>query len=130
MSITRKIDTCDKDEEVTTISEAAKMLGNGVTVENVYARIRRGSLEACQDERGEFHILLAEIHRVFEEAETCGNCSNLAASLVIIKYHHHDRVEFTLCAECANKTYSAYRRQGGVLEIVVYPLFGEGWMKP
>lgn len=120
------------DEEVKTINaaEAAKILGNGVTIENVHGRIRRGSLEAYKNEQGNWRIPIAELRRVLDEVEACGNCSNLATSFVIIKYHHHNRVEFALCDKCTRKAQLAYSRQGGVLEIVTFPLLSEGWKKP
>lgn len=120
------------DEEVKTVpvAEAMKILGHGVTLANVHGRIRRGSLEACKNEQGEWRISLTDLKRILDEVEVCGSCPNLATSFIIIKYHHHIRIEFTLCDECAAKAQLAYSRQGGVLEIVAFPLLREGWKKP
>jgi hypothetical protein len=121
-----------RDEEVKTVpvAEAMKILGHGVTPANVHGRIRRGSLEAYKNEQGEWRIPLADLKRILDDVEVCGSCPHLATSFVIIKYHHHNRIEFTLCADCAAKAQLAYSRQGGVLEIVAFPLLGEGWKKP
>jgi len=119
------------DEKITVrISEAALMLGNGLTPENVHGRIRRGTLEATKDELGEWRVSVAVIRRILDEVDPCSNCENSAVSLVIIKYHHHVREEFVLCVNCAQKAHSAYSRQGGVIEIVTFPFLGEGWKKP
>jgi len=118
-----------KKEEAITIAETAEILSHGVTPENIYGRILRGTLSAYQAEGGEWYVPIAEINRIVNEVEMCGNCSNKGTSFVIVKYHHHNRVEFTLCDWCAEKAEKAYsKRGGGVLEIVSYPLFGEGWM--
>lgn len=117
------------DEDVS-VPEAVKKLGSGVTLENVYGRIRRGSLNAYKNEQGDWRISVADLKKVLDEVEACGSCSNLATSFVIIKYHNHNRVEFALCDECAGKAQLAYSRQGGVLEIVTFPLLGEGWKMP
>jgi len=50
--------------------------------------------------------------------------------MVIVKYPHHDRVEFELCAHHAGQTAIAYGRQGQVLEVVTYPYQSEGWIQP
>ena len=50
--------------------------------------------------------------------------------MVIVKYPHHDRVEFELCGEHGAQTVLAYGRQGQVLEVVTYPYQSEGWLKP
>ena len=119
-----------KNKEAITLSELVHILGNGVTRENIRGRIRRGSLTAHQDAQGEWYVTEGEVKRIVKEVESCQNCSNLATNFVIVKYHHHHRVEFILCPDCAQKAQSAYSRRGGVLEIVVYPLQGEGWIKP
>jgi len=100
-----------------------------VTSENVRGRIRRGSLAAYQDEDGEWYIPGAELERILTEVEPCANCTASATSYVIVKYHHHHRVEFILCDRCAQQAETAYRRKGGVLEVVAYPLLSEGWLK-
>ncbi len=126
------MDLFTSDEKIKTVSvlEAAKTLGNGVTRENVHSRIRRGSLEGFKNEGGEWRVPVADLKSILEQAEDCGGCSNSATRYVIVKYHDHDRVEFALCDECAGKAQLAYGRHGGVLEIVTYPLLGEGWKMP
>ena len=112
------------------VSEAAEILGNGVTKENVRARIRRGSLEATKDNGGKWRISTHVLQTVLNEVEPCNNCNQNATSYVIIKYPHHDRVEFALCEVCAEEAEKAYSRQGRVLEVIGYPILGEGWLKP
>jgi len=116
-------------DEVLTISEFVTALGGEISIENVLGRIRRGSLSAYQNINGEWNIPLTELERIKAEVEPCNNCSDVATSYVIVKYHHHQRVEFTLCDECAQQAEAAYSRKGGVLEIITYPLLGEGWLK-
>ena len=118
------------NNEAITLSELVQRLGNGVTLANLRGRIRRGSLAAHEGERGELYVTQSEVERILEEVESCQSCSNAATSFIIVKYHHHHRVEFILCSDCAQQAQAAYGRQGGVLEIVVYPLQGEGWIKP
>lgn len=113
-----------------TIDEFTALLGSRVTIENVRGRIRRGSLIAYQDENGEWYIPRTELKRLMTEVEPCNNCAGPATSYFIVKYHHHHRVEFTLCDSCAQQAEIAYSRRGGVLEVVTYPLLGEGWLKP
>ena len=112
------------------VAEAAEMLGAGVTPENVRARIRRGSLRANRGKDQEWRIALCDLRQLLEELEPCGNCGEPATRYVIVKYPHHDRIEYALCAACAFQAEAAYSRQGNVLETVVYPLLGEGWLKP
>ncbi len=121
---------CDEATQTVGVAEAARTPGDGVTVENVRGRIRRGSLAAHQDGRGEWRVPVAELVRVLGEAEACASCPNAAASLVIVKYPRHERLEFILCADCAGQAQRAYGRQAGVLEIVTFPLQGEGWVQP
>lgn len=116
-------------QEAITVSEFVALLGGRVTVGNVHGRIRRGSLSAYQDENGEWFIPKAELERIMTEVEPCANCEALATSFVIVKYHQHHRVEFTLCDSCAQQAQIAYSRKGGVLEVVTYPLLSEGWLK-
>ena len=118
-----------ENQDALTLAELARMLGNGVTPANLRGRIRRGSLAAFLNAQGEWLVNRREARKIMEEVEPCQSCPDLAASFVIVKYHQHHRVEFTLCPDCAQKAQSAYSRQGGVLEVVVYPLHGEGWMK-
>jgi hypothetical protein len=120
----------EKDhQEAITVAEFVAQLGGRVTIGNVQGRIRRGSLAAYQDENGEWHIPRSELKRIIADVESCDNCSALASSFVIVKYHQHHRVEFALCDRCAQQAQSAYSRRGGVLEVVTYPLLGEGWLK-
>jgi hypothetical protein len=125
-----EIDALVRNREAIALSESVHLLGNGVTLENLRARIHRGSLAAYQDERGDWYVTKSEVKRITEEVESCHSCSNLATSYGIVKYHHHHRIEFMLCPDCAQKAQAAYSRKGGVIEIVAYPLQGEGWMKP
>ena len=113
-----------------TLEQVIDILGDGVTLENLRARIRRGSLEANRNERGQWYVTRRELTRLMEEVETCQSCTNPAASMVIVKYHHHERVEFALCPGCAAAAQAAYGRQGGVLEFSIFSLHGEGWMQP
>ena len=71
----------------------------------------------------------AELERIMADVEPCSNCTARATSYVIVKYHHHHRVEFTLCDSCAQGAEAAYSRKGGVLEVVAYPLQSEAWLK-
>ncbi|MCP5099331.1 MAG: hypothetical protein GY943_27575 [Chloroflexi bacterium] len=120
----------DSNDATVSAAEAAEKLGNGVSLEDVYGRIRRGTLSASKDEWGNWRIPIANLTQILNDIEDCGSCSNLATSYVIVKYHHHNRVEFTLCDDCAKKAHVAYGRRGGVLEIITYPLLSEGWRKP
>jgi hypothetical protein len=118
------------DPEEIPIAEFTALLGGHVTIENVRGRIRRGSLRAYQDPDGEWLIPKAELERLLADVEPCNNCASPATSYLIVKYHHHHRVEFTLCHSCTQQAETAYSRKGGVLEVVTYPLLGEGWLKP
>jgi hypothetical protein len=111
------------------IYQAAKILGQGVTSDNIHARIRRGTLKAYQDDDGEWHIPTAELNRIQQELENCGNCTQPATSFIIVKYHNHVRVEFILCENCGTSAEKAYSKNGGVLEVVSYPIRSEGWMR-
>ena len=119
-----------KYPEAVTVPAFARLLGEGVTEENVHARIQRGSLAAHQDETGEWFVPRAELDRIRAEIEPCQNCGEPSNSYVIVKYHDHERVEFALCDVCASAAQMAYSRKGGVLEVVTYPVLGEGWLKP
>ena len=116
-------------QEAITVSEFVALLGDHVTIGHVQGRIRRGSLSAFQGENGEWYIPKAELARIMAEVEPCNNCAAVATSFVIVKYHQHHRVEFTLCDGCAQQAQTAYSRKGGVLEVVAYPLLSEGWLK-
>lgn len=111
------------------ISQAAEILGDGISADHIHARIRRGTISAQRSEDGKWRIDLTELQRIQDQGEYCGNCSQLATGFVIVKYHNHERVEFTLCENCANNAEKAYRKQGGVLEVVSFPLLSEGWLK-
>ena len=117
----------DNDESTCSAAEAARRLGEGVSLEDVYGRIRRGSLAAEQDESGSWRVSLVSLNQILANVEQCESCSNSATSYIIVKYHHHERIEFELCDVCAKKAQVAYGRRGGVLEVVTYPLLGEGW---
>ena len=125
-----RFQTSKQTSDALTLSQAAEMLGPGITSANIYARIRRGSLAAAKDAEGVWHIPRSEVQRTLEAVGNCAHCDQRATNHMIIKYHHHERVEFDLCDQCVLSAERAYRRQGGVLEIVVYPVIGEGWMKP
>jgi hypothetical protein len=111
------------------VSEVALLLGPGVTPENVRARIRRGTLHARRVEGGRWQVSRAEVERVRKEAGACSHCDREASTLVIVKYHYHERVEFALCGRCAATAEAAYGRQQGVLEVCAWPLHGEGWFR-
>ena len=111
-----------------TCQKAAAYLGNGITTANLFARIRRGSLTAVTQNDTIF-IPQTELDRIINEVDPCADCGQPATTYLIVKYHDHDRVEFSLCENHANTAQMAYGRKGGVLEIVAYPLLGEGWLK-
>ena len=114
--------------ETVTIPEAATILGAGATPEHVRGCILRGTLKAHKDEKGEWCIFLSTLRAILEELEPCDNCNRPATIKIIVKYHFHERVEFTLCDKCASATESSYSRRGGVLEVVRYSLLSEGWV--
>ena len=80
-----------KDTVVLAIREFVALLNYGVNSKHVWARIRRGSLEADQDDTGQWYIPLSELERLLAEVEPCHNCDGQATSYVIVKYHHHHR---------------------------------------
>lgn len=121
--------TEENHQKSVTMAEFVAFVDDRVTIENVRARIRRGSLTAYRNEAGEWMIPQLELERVLVDVEPCHNCAESATSFVIVKYHHHQRVEFSLCDRCAQKAEIAYSRKGGVLEVVTYPLQSEGWLK-
>jgi hypothetical protein len=57
-------------------------------------------------------------------------CGGSVAKIVIVKYPHHDGVEFELCRAPAAKTTLAHIPQRQVLGVVPYPYQSEGWLKP
>ena len=117
------------DLKTVDIYQAAQILGKGVSSDNIHARIRRGSLKAHKEKDGEWRIPTAELNRIQQEMENCGYCMQPATSFIIVKYHNHVRVEFILCENCATSAERAYSKNGGVLEVVSYPIHSEGWMR-
>jgi hypothetical protein len=111
--------------ESVSISEAATILGAGVTPQNVRSRILRGTLNAYKNNNDDWRVLVADLKRILKEVEACDNCAKPATTKIIVKYHFHDRVEFILCNECARTTASAYSQRGGVLEVAIHSLLGE-----
>ena len=120
----------DPAEEMVSLPEAAALLGDGVTHAHVRARLRRGSLDGVRSDDGALLVSLNSIEQSLLAAPTCGGCGARVTEMIIVKYPHHDRVEFELCAEHAVKTAIAYGRQGQVLEVVTYPYQSEAWLKP
>ena len=101
-----------------TIEEAARMLGQGVSPEDVHGRIKRGTLEAAQNEAGEWWIERTYLNQLIEEREKCSACAAPGSQYVIVKYHFHERVEFVVCESCLRSSTQAYNRKGGVLEVI------------
>ena len=117
-----------KGETVGT-EEAARLLGEGVEVRHVRARIRRGTLPAT--ERGDDWLVpRGSIEAALAAAPPCQVCGLPSTAFVIVKYPKHDRVEFELCASHGANAVISYGRQGHVLEVVSYPYQSEGWIKP
>lgn len=112
------------------LSEAAGVLGDGVTASQVKARIHRGSLDGVKDASGEWYVSIESLEQSLTGIPPCGGCGEPVTEMVIVKYPHHDRVEFELCGEHAAQTVIAYGRQGQVLEVASYPYQSEGWLKP
>jgi len=104
------------------------MLGDDILPEDVYKRIQLGTLEAYKNDEDEWRLYVTDLKRILGEVEPCSNCSENATKLVIIKYHFHHHVRFVLCQKCAYAAQSAYSRKGGVIEIITFPLLGEGWI--
>ena len=109
---------------------AADLLGDGVTEAHVRARLRRRSLAGRQLADGSWLVVSASIDESLAAAGSCGGCDDAATEYMIVKYPHHDRVEFSLCAAHARTAALSYGRQHGVIEVVTYPLQSEGWLKP
>jgi hypothetical protein len=118
----------EKTDTLFTCQEAAVYFGIGITAANIYARIRRGSITAVSH-NNTATIPQAELDRLIRDVDPCADCGQPATTYLIIKYHDHDRVEFSLCDYHANTAQMAYGRKGGVLEVVAFPLLGEGWLK-
>jgi len=108
---------------------AAAMLGTGVSVALVRARLRRGSLAGVRLASGEWRVLAADLTRVLQDVDPCPACHAPATHLVIIKYHFHERLQFTLCEHHAKAAAATYRLKGGVLEVGLWPVLSEAWMK-
>ena len=121
------MDIDEKPDKLLTCEEAANYLGVGITAANIFARIRRGSMTAVT-QNDTVLIPQAELARIIQTVDPCSDCGQPATTYLIVKYHDHDRVEFSLCQRHANTALMAYSRQGGVLEVVAYPLLGEGWL--
>ena len=86
-------------------------------------------LKAYQDDDGKWRIPIAELNRNQQEMENCGNCAEQATSFIIVIYYNYVRVEFILCEICVTNAERAYSKNGGVLEVVSYPIHVEGWMR-
>jgi hypothetical protein len=120
----------DTDREATVdLSTAAAMLGTGVSTALVRARLRRGSLAGVRLASGEWRVLAADLTRVLADFDACPTCHAPATHLVIIKYHFHERLQFTLCEQHAKAAAATYRLKGGVIEVGLWPLVSEAWMK-
>jgi hypothetical protein len=119
----------DDPEATVDLHTAATMLGAGVSVALVHARIRRGSLVGVRLSSGEWRVLAADLKRVLEDVDLCPTCNAPATHLVIIKYHFHERLQFTLCEQHAKAAAATYRLKGGVLEVGLWPILSEAWMK-
>lgn len=118
----------DNPGKLFTCAEAADYLGTGITPANLFARIRRGSITAVTH-NDTITIPQSELDRLIGEVPPCTDCDKPATTYLIIKYHDHDRVDFSLCDYHANTAQMAYSRKGGVLEVVAFPWLGEGWLK-
>lgn len=111
------------------VAEAAELLGDGVAERHIRARLRRGTLLGTEAADGTWRVSVAGIEDSLTNVPACGGCGNRVTDMVIVKYPHHDRVEFELCAHHAAQTAVAYGRQGQVLEVVTYPYQSEGWLQ-
>jgi len=112
------------------LAEAATLLGDGVTARHVQARLQRGTLQGIRAADDSWRVTVRSIEQALANAPSCGGCGSRVTEMVIVKYPHHDRVEFELCAHHAAQTAIAYGRQGHVLEVVTYPYQSEGWLRP
>lgn len=120
----------DTDCEATVdLSTAATLLGAGVSAALVRARLRRGSLAGVRLVSGEWRALAADLRRVLADFDPCPTCQAPATHLVIIKYHFHERLQFTLCEQHAQAAAATYRLKGGVIEVGLWPVVSEAWMK-
>ena len=118
------------DREVTVdLVTAAAILGMGVSAALVRARLRRGSLAGVRLASGEWRVLAADLRRVLADFDPCPTCHAPATHVVIIKYHFHERLQFTLCEAHAKAAAATYRLKGGVIEVGLWPLVSEAWMK-
>ena len=120
----------DSAQPPLTLSEAAMLLGDGVSAAHVKARLRRRTLHGEQDADGQWRVSVDSIESALADVPSCGGCGNRVTEMVIVKYPQHDRVEFELCGVHAAQTAISYRRQGQVLEVVTYPYQSEGWLQP
>lgn len=120
----------DTDHETTVdLSTAAAILGAGVSVALVRARLRRGSLAGVRLASGEWRVLAADLTRVLADFDPCPTCLAPATHLIIIKYHFHERLQFTLCEPHAKAAAATYRLKGGVLEVGLWPIVSEAWIE-
>jgi hypothetical protein len=111
-----------------TADETAAMLGDGVEARHVRARIHRGTLAATKH-GDDWLIAKQTIEDALAGAPPCEACGSPSTAYLIVKYPHHDRVEFELCAAHGSEAVLSYGRQGQVLEVVSYPYQSEGWIK-
>ena len=117
-------------DRLVSTAEAADLLGDGIAPSHVQARLRRGTLVGEQAPDGTWRVSVHGIEESLAGVPACGGCGNRVTEMVIVKYPHHDRVEFELCGHHAAQTALAYGRQGHVLEVVTYPYQSEGWLQP
>ena len=111
------------------VKEATELLGPGVTVQNVVGMTKRGTLHGVNDENGQLMIDKYHLDEVIENREKCDACRKPGSQFVIVKYHHHVRVEFVSCEDCVIEAVNGYSRKGGVLEVVYFPLLSEAWYR-
>ena len=111
------------------LENTALLLGEGVEARHVRARILRGTLSG-EKQGDDWFVSSESIHRALAAAPPCGACGLPSTTYVIVKYLHHDRVEFELCTAHGADAVLSYSRQGQVLEVVSYPYQSEGWLKP
>lgn len=118
-----------KDRQLVSTDQAADLLGDGVEARHVRARLLRGSLQGVQTDTGWF-VRLESINQELAATPLCEACRLPSTTYVIVKYPHHDRVEFELCTTHGADAVLSYGRQGQVLEVVSFPYQSEGWLKP
>ncbi|MCP5099361.1 MAG: hypothetical protein GY943_27725, partial [Chloroflexi bacterium] len=57
----------DSNDATVSAAEAAEKLGNGVSLEDIYGRIRRGTLSASKDEWGNWRIPIANLTQILND---------------------------------------------------------------